>query len=477
MSKAQSKIENEAEFFGTESIWKILLKISPPVMLSQLVMSMYNIVDSLFVGKYSGAGLTALSVIYPLQLVITALAVGTGVGVNTYMSRMYAKGDVQKANAVAGTGTMLAVLMWAVFAAISAGIMRPYINAMANAPEAIEYAYQYGMVVCIGSLGTFLEGVWSKVHQSHGNMRVPMIAQLAGAGTNILLDWIFIFGMGALKPMGVFGAAIATVIGQFISAIIVGVKGSKKWQKPREFADCSKQIYKLGLPSIFMQMMFTVYIVVLNAILSKFCDEAVQVLGLYYKLQSFFFIPLFGLQTCIVPVISFNYARKNYNRDVRIMNDTLIISAVFMLLGVICFEFFPRTFIGIFTKDEKTLEIGATAFRIIGSSFIPAVFSLTFPVFFQAIGKSVQSIVLSVVRQFLGLMPLFYAFSFIGLDYAWIAFPVSEVVTTAIGFAMYIVQLKAWKIEKALENGVAPYCDESLKTMPQAESAGQSQNK
>lgn len=202
-------------------------------MLSQLVMSMYNIVDSLFVGKYSGAGLTALSVIYPLQLIITALAVGTGVGVNTYMSRMYAKGDVKKANATAGTGTMLAVIMWAVFAAISAGIMRPYINAMANATEAIEYAYQYGMVVCVGSLGTFLEGVWSKVHQSHGNMRVPMIAQLAGAGTNILLDWIFIFGMGALKPMGVLGAAIATIIGQFISAIIVGIKGSKNGKTER----------------------------------------------------------------------------------------------------------------------------------------------------------------------------------------------------------------------------------------------------
>lgn len=475
MSKAQAKIENEAEFFGTESIWRILLKISPPVMLSQLVMSMYNIVDSLFVGKYSGAGLTALSVIYPLQLIITALAVGTGVGVNTYMSRMYAKGDVKKANATAGTGTMLAVIMWAVFAAISAGIMRPYINAMANAPEAIEYAYQYGMVVCVGSLGTFLEGVWSKVHQSHGNMRVPMIAQLAGAGTNILLDWIFIFGMGALKPMGVLGAAIATIIGQFISAIIVGIKGSKKWQKPREFADCSKQIYKLGLPSIFMQLMFTVYIVVLNGILTKFSDEAVQVLGLYYKLQTFFFIPLFGLQTCIVPVLSFNYARKNYSRDIRIMNDTLIISAVFMLLGVLCFEFFPKTFIGIFTKDARTLEIGATAFRIIGSSFIPAVFSLTFPVFFQAIGKSVQSIILSVIRQFCGLMPLFYAFSFIGLDYTWIAFPVAETITTIIGFAMYIAQLKEWKREQTLEGDVAPYYDERLQDLSQTEENAQNE--
>lgn len=224
-----------------------------------------------------------------------------------------------------------------------------------------------------------------------------------------------------------------------------------------------------------MQLMFTVYIVVLNGILTKFSDEAVQVLGLYYKLQTFFFIPLFGLQTCIVPVLSFNYARKNYSRDTRIMNDTLIISAVFMLLGVLCFEFFPKTFIGIFTKDAKTLEIGATAFRIIGSSFIPAVFSLTFPVFFQAIGKSVQSIILSVIRQFCGLMPLFYAFSFIGLDYTWIAFPVAETITTIIGFAMYIAQLKEWKREQTLEGDFAPYYDERLQDLSQTEENAQNE--
>lgn len=243
MSNKRTKIENEAEFFGTESVWKILLKISPPVMLSQLVLSLYNIVDSLFVGQYSGHGLTALSVIYPLQLIITALAVGTGVGVNTYMARLYARGEIQKAKATAGTGMVLAVLMWAVFAGISALIMKPYIRAMANAPEAIEYAYQYGMVVCIGSLATFLEGVWSKAHQSHGNMVVPMIAQLAGAGTNILLDWIFIFGMGALKPMGVLGAAIATVTGQFVSAIIVGAKGIQKPANPNKLRSLQKYIF------------------------------------------------------------------------------------------------------------------------------------------------------------------------------------------------------------------------------------------
>lgn len=279
MVSKRAKIDNKAEFFGTESIWKILLKISPPVMLSQLVLALYNIVDSLFVGQYSGHGLTALSVIYPLQLIITALAVGTGVGVNTYMSRLYARGEIAKAKSTAGTGIVLAVLMWAIFAGISALVMKPYIRAMANATEAIEYAYQYGMVVCIGSLGTFLEGVWSKVHQAHGNMVVPMIAQLAGAATNILLDWIFIFGMGALKPMGVLGAAVATITGQFLSAIIVGVKGVHKPPKFKLGVDLASNVYKLGLPSIVMQMMYVVYIVVLNAILTKFCDEAVTVLG------------------------------------------------------------------------------------------------------------------------------------------------------------------------------------------------------
>lgn len=470
MSNKRTKIENEAEFFGTESVWKILLKISPPVMLSQLVLSLYNIVDSLFVGQYSGHGLTALSVIYPLQLIITALAVGTGVGVNTYMARLYARGEIQKAKATAGTGMVLAVLMWAVFAGISALIMKPYIRAMANAPEAIEYAYQYGMVVCIGSLATFLEGVWSKAHQSHGNMVVPMIAQLAGAGTNILLDWIFIFGMGALKPMGVLGAAIATVTGQFVSAIIVGAKGIQKPAKPKQASELTKNIYSLALPSIVMQMMYVIYILVLNAVLTKFSDAAVTVLGLYYKLQTFFFIPMFGLQTCIVPVISYNFARHNFMRAKKVMNDAMLITAVGMILGIICFEAFPKTFIGLFSKDEQVLAIGQTAFRIIGTSFIPVVFSLMIPMFFQAIGRSVPSIALSLIRQVLGLMPLFYAFSFIGLDYTWIAFPVSEMMTTIVGLILYADQLKKWKCQERLEKGTSEYVNERLQASAQNQS-------
>lgn len=195
----------------------------------------------------------------------------------------------------------------------------------------------------------------------------------------------------------------------------------------------------------------------LNAILTKFCDEAVTVLGLYYKLQTFFFIPMFGLQTCMVPVISYNYARHNFTRAKKVSNDAMIITAIGMIVGIICFEAFPKFFIGLFSKDEKVLEIGQIAFRIIGSSFLPAVFSLMLPMFFQAIGKSVPSIALSIIRQVLGLMPLFYAFSFIGLDYTWIAFPVSETITTIIGLALYAKQLKEWKAQERLEKGTPEY--------------------
>ncbi len=440
--------EEEARFFGAGSIWKVLLRTAPPVMLSQLVLSLYNIVDSLFVGRFSLDGLTALSVIYPIQLIITAFSVGTGVGVDTYMAKLYATGESKRAKSVAGTGMVLAVFTWIIFASCSALTMRPYVNLMINSEIGRDYAYQYGMIVCIGSLGTFLEGTWTKIHQSHGNMVIPMIAQLAGAITNIVLDWIFIFGLGSLEPMGVMGAAIATVIGQFVSAIIVGIHGFHLPPKFKELIQNVGSIYRYGISSIIMQLMYTIYIVALNAVLSGFCDEAVTVLGLYYKLQSFFFIPLFGLQTAIIPVLSYNYTQKLYKRTKRILWDALIISASFMAIGIICFEFFPKTFIGIFSKDATVLSIGEIAFRIIGASFFPAAFSLLLPVFFQAIGKNTESIILSIVRQIVCLIPIFYGFSFLGLNYTWISFPISETVTTIIGLILVFKQFSLWKKEE-----------------------------
>lgn len=434
----------DSNVFGTERIGKILSRIAPPVMLAQLIQALYNIIDSYFVGQFSGSGLTALSVVFPIQFIVTALAVGTGVGVNTQMSRLYAQGYKEDADRTAGTGTVLAVFTWALFAAAAVLIMKPYVTASAKSPEAIAYAITYGDIVCVGSLGMFLESVWTKVHQAGGNMRLPMLAQIAGAVTNIILDPLLIWGWGAIPKMGIAGAAVATILGQVVAAAITGVTGFRRPPKRKALLRYAGPVYLLGYPYMMMQALATVYIVVLNVILAGFSDEAVTVLGLYYKMQTFFFIPLFGLQTCIVPLLSYNYARGNYSRCRRVMKDSVVTALGFMLVGVLCFAFIPGALIGIFSRDAVVLEIGKSAFRIIGLSFPSAVLSLMMPVFFQAIGAARPSILLAVTRQVFCLIPIFWLLSRLGMQYTWLAFPVAETITGALGTILYFRQIRAW---------------------------------
>lgn len=433
--------------FDEPSVWKILLRIAPPVMLAQLIQAMYNIVDSYFVGKYSGDGLSALAVIYPVQLIITAIAVGTGVGVNTQMSRDYARGRTKKAYRSAGTGMVLAILSWAIFAITSVLILRPYVEMSVSSPQAVDYAMTYGNIVCIGSLGIYLESVWSKVHQARGNMKLPMIAQVVGAATNIILDPLLIFGYGPFPALGIAGAAYATVAGQFVAAAIT-ITGAHRPPALSVIGMYARRIYHLGFPNIFMQLLFTVYIVALNVILGGFADEAVTVLGLYYKVQSFFFIPLYGLQTCIVPLLSYTHAKQDYKRCRSILYKVLLVSAAFMLAGVACFEGIPGALLGIFAQEEKVFAIGIPAFRIVGLSFLPAVMSLTMPVFFQAIGKGKPSILLSVIRQIFCLIPIFWGLSLVSLQASWYAFPISEIITGLVGLVLLLRQLRLWKIEE-----------------------------
>ena len=438
-------LTKENDFFGKEKISRILIQIAPPVMLAQLIQVLYNIVDSFFVGRYSANALTALSVIYPLQLIIVALAVGTGVGLNTYMAREYAQENVKAADEAAGTGTVLALGTWAVFAAVSALIMGPYVRTSATSPEAIADAVVYGRIVCIGSLGAFLEGCWTKVHQAQGNMRLPMIAQIVGALSNIVLDPILIFGLGPVPALGVAGAALATVIGQFAAAVITGVRGCRRPPERRQMGHYARQIYKLGYPSILMQALYTVYIVGLNMILAGFSDAAVTVLGLYYKLQTFFFIPLLGLQTCIVPVISYNYARNSYRRCRDTMKCSIAFSLAVMAVGAAAFIFVPSTLIRVFSQDAEVLAVGAHAFPIIGASFLPAVVSLMLPVFFQAVGYGRTSLALSLLRQIICLLPLFWLLSKLGLGYTWLAFPMAELISGGTGLVLYFHVLRQWR--------------------------------
>ena len=284
-----------SELFRTEKISKVLLRLAPPVMLAQLIQALYNIVDSLFVGRYSESGLTALSIIYPIQLLMIAFAVGTGVGINTVMAAKLGVGEAKKADEYAGVGTPLAAALWLLFAAVCWAVMPAYARISTASDAVIRDVTVYGRIVCVFSFGLFLESIWTKVLQSIGDMKTPMIAQILGAVTNIVLDPLLIFGLFGLPEMGIAGAAVATVAGQIVAALVVMRKGFRRSPAAKAYPHHVAKIFRLGIPNILMQSAYTFYIFGLNLILASFCDEAVTALGIYYKWQTFFFIPLGAL--------------------------------------------------------------------------------------------------------------------------------------------------------------------------------------
>ena len=430
------QIRQKTDYFGTEKIGKILFRLAPPVMLAQLIQALYNIIDSVFVGKYSGNGLTALSIVYPLQLLMIALAVGTGVGINTIMASKLGLGQSEKADEYAGVGTPLAVVLWALFAGICYMIMPAYARMQTDSPEIIANVITYGRTVCVLSIGLFLESIWTKILQARGNMKLPMIAQIVGAVINIALDPLLIFGMLGLPRLGIMGAAIATVIGQIAAALIVMKCGFYMPPKLKKHPHDIAKIFRLGTPNILMQSAYTLYIFGLNLILATFSDAAVTVLGLYYKWQTFFFIPLGAMQTCIVPIISYNYAARNMQRCKKTLNTALAFGCLLMFLGGLCFELIPVPMLQFFSSDAEVIRIGEIGFRIIGLSFVPLAISLTYPVLFQAVGASLKSSLLTIIRTVFLFVPLGYLFSKFGLNYFWLTYPVTDGLVSLIGFFM-----------------------------------------
>lgn len=426
-----------SQIFGTEKIGRVLLKMAPPVMLAQLIQALYNIVDSLFIGRYDETGLTALSIIYPVQLLMIALAVGTGVGINTVMAARLGTGQKEQADEYAGVGTPLAIAMWFVFALICWLIMPAYARMSTSSEQVIQEVITYGRIVCVFSFGLFLESIWTKVLQASGDMKSPMLAQIIGAITNIVLDPLLIFGMFGLPEMGIAGAAVATVAGQMVAALFVMGKGLRRSPPLSKYAGYIKTIFRLGVPNMLMQSAYTFYILGLNLILSGFSDQAVTALGLYYKWQTFFFIPLSAMQTCIVPVVSYNYAAQNIDRCRRTLFVSLVFGFSLMMVGTICFELIPGPMLRVFSSDELVISIGTHGFRIIGTSFLPLVTSQIFPVFFQAVGFGVKSSLLTIVRTVCLFVPLGWLFSLFGLEWFWLTFPVTELVTSLVGFIFY----------------------------------------
>lgn len=423
-----------AQLFGTEKISRILLKMAPPVMAAQLIQALYNMVDSLFVGRYSDTGLTALSIVYPLQLLMIALAVGTGVGINTVMAAKLGVGQEKEAGEYAGVGTPLALALWGIFAVVGSLLLPLYAKMQTSSAQVIADVVSYGRIACIGGFGLFAESVWTKILQAGGDMKTPMIAQILGALTNIALDPILIFGLLGAPELGIAGAALATVAGQIVAALVVMKKALYPVPALRKFGGYIRHIFRMGMPNILMQSAYTLYIFGLNTILATFSDAAVTVLGLYYKWQTFFFIPLGAMQTCIVPIISFNYAARQIERCRKTLHTALIFGLGLMLVGVACFLLLPEQMLRFFSREDAVISIGIPAFRIIGLSFVPLVTSLTYPVLFQAVGRTAASSFLTVLRTVILFVPLAYLFSRFGLVYFWLTYPVTDGIVTVVGF-------------------------------------------
>ena len=462
----------QTDLFGTEKISKILLKLAPPVMLAQLIQALYNIIDSLFVGRYSDSGLTALSIIYPLQLLMIALAVGTGVGINTVMAAKLGGGNEKEADEYAGVGTPLAGFMWLLFAIICWFAMPFYAKMSTNSEVIIHDVIVYGRIVCVFSFGLFLESIWTKVLQSCGDMKTPMTAQIIGAITNIVLDPLLIFGMFGFPKMGIAGAAVATVSGQIMAALIVMKKGFRKSPHRQVYPHHIAKIFQLGIPNILMQSAYTFYILGLNLILATFSDQAVTALGLYYKWQTFFFIPLGAMQTCIVPVISYNYAARNIERCKKTLSASIIFGMSLMALGTLCFVCIPSQMLQVFTSDELVIAIGRVGFRFVGISFLPMVTSLIFPVFFQAVGSSLKSSLLTVIRTVVLFVPLAYLFSRFGLNWFWLTYPVTEVITSLTGAYFYRQFLNKDYVRETEASGGKNITDVTVATHISAATAG-----
>lgn len=433
----------ESEFFGTERISRILMRLAPPVMLAQLIQALYNIVDSFFVGRFSDTGLTALSIVYPLQLLMIALAVGTGVGINTAMAYFLGTRDRKRSDEAAGISTALSLVMWAVFALLVAVLMPAYARMSTESEAVIADVIVYGRIVCVCSIGLFLESGWTKVLQAEGNMNRPMAAQILGAVTNIVLDPLLIFGLFGLPALGIAGAAIATVAGQIVAAAIVWRGGYRRSPEWALYPALVRRVYRLGIPNILMQSAYTFYILGLNLILSTFSDQAVTALGLYYKWQTFFFIPLGAMQTCIVPVISYNYAAGSLDRCRKTLRESILAGMALMLIGTLCFELIPGPMLRFFSRDAEVIVIGTYGFRWIGPSFLPMVTSLIFPVFFQAVGSAGKSSLLTILRTVVLFVPLGWLFAHWGLHAFWLTYPVTELITTAVGFLFYRQFLRA----------------------------------
>lgn len=428
---------------GYEPIPKLIAKLSLPLMLSMLIQALYNVVDSIFVARVSEAALTAVSLAYPLQNLMIAFGIGTAVGVNSYLARKLGEKQHEEAEKAADNGFFLAIVTWLVFAVFGIVGTRPFLSIFTDDPELLQLSVDYAAICLIFSFGIFIDITAERIMQATGDSIHPMITQSLGAITNIILDPVFIFAFG----MGVKGAAIATVIGQIVSMIAALYFVSRNKYVRLHFSlwhfrpsgKIISEIYKVGVPTIIMNSVSTVMVSALNSILIRFSATAVSVLGVYFKLQSFVFMPVFGLQAGMIPIVAFNYGARNRRRMTNTLRTGGTIAVAIMVVGFLIFQFMPDLLLSLFAASSDMLDIGRPALRIISICFIPAAISISLTSAFQATGEGYAAMIVSIVRQLAVLLPVASLLAKTKvLDNVWFAFTVAEAVGLTLSVLFYL---------------------------------------
>ncbi len=430
---------------GTKPVLPLLISMAIPAMFSMIVLSLYNIVDSLYVSKYAQEGVTALSIAFPIQMLLTAVGVGTAVGINSLMARRLGEKKDKEAANVALHGIILAVIAWVLFALFGLFGVTPFVNMFTSNAVVADYSVSYLSIILVASLGCLIQATIEKELQSTGAMTSAMVVQLVGAITNIILDPIMIFGYLGCPSMGVAGAAIATVVGQFLGAgvglyfLFFRVKTIHVTFKGFHMSSrIINDIYSVGFPSILMQAIGSVTTMTLNLILAGFSDAAVTALGLYFKLQSFIFMPVFGMNQGLMPIMGYNFGARNKKRIYEAVKYGVIIAVVIMCIGTALFNLIPEVLLGIFSAEGELLTLGSTALRIIGLSFPMAAVSIIASTVFQAIGKGKYSLYISLLRQIILIIPIAFVLSKImGVNGVWVAYPLAEIIAVIISSVMY----------------------------------------
>ena len=440
MTNTSSKEHIKENKMGSMNIKRLILTMSAPIVVSMMVQSLYNVVDSIFVAQISEEAITAVSMAFPFQQLMMSVGIGTAIGVNSLLARNLGAKQFSQVNKIANNGLLLAFLSFIAFFMMGLLLSDKLITIQTDNQEIISHGPVYLRICLMGSFGIFTHLMFERLLQATGKTMYTMIAQISGALMNIILDPIMIFGWFGMPAMGLAGAAIATVISQYVGALVVAYLCIRKekdidigfrYMKP-DFK-IIRDIYAVGIPSIIMISISSVTIFSMNQILAKFSITAVALLGIYFKLQSFIFMPVFGLNNGIIPIVGYNYGAGNKER----MRETIFLgmryAVTIMLIGTLIMMVFPDKLLGMFNASDQMMDIGRVAFRIICISFPFAAISIISIGVFQAIGKGTLSMIISIIRQLVVLVPLAYLFSLTGnLSMVWWSVIIAELVAVSI---------------------------------------------